>query len=130
MNRTEFRDNYAPGSIVLSPYGLAVIEDVNHEPFKELPTPGDEGWPPEQEGPEFVAATIYVNGHGRETIEVDRLVPATPEAMATHLASERLSREAERTRFALDQIVTALALANDLQTQRRHVEGEAMQEIL
>jgi len=76
MRRTEFTQYYTAGSIVISPYGLSVVTDLHDEPLKERLSQIDNS--------EFdhVAATLWVNGGGEETIEVDKLVPATPLTLA------------------------------------------------
>lgn len=79
----DLTNDFNEGSIVISPYGLSVIVDLFDEPLKLTPEKeGDDGWPKGQPRPDMAAARIWVNGHGEETIEIDQLVPATPETMA------------------------------------------------
>jgi hypothetical protein len=79
----KLEDHYDSGSIVISPYGLAAIDKLFDEPLKERPSKsGEAEWPDGLPNPNLAAARIWVNGHGEETIEIDQLVPATPETMA------------------------------------------------
>lgn len=76
MHVGDFVRDYEEGATVISPYGLAVVKKLHQEPFKERPEQDETG------ATDMVAADIWVNGHGTETIEVDQLIPATPDNMA------------------------------------------------
>lgn len=124
MQVDDFTELYEPGSTVISPYGLAVIQRLYNEPLKERPErPGDgEEWPDGQESPNFAAARIYVNGHGEETIELDKLVPATPEAMARWNFTTETDAKLDHIADSLEDLVKQQSIVHDLElrSERRH----------
>jgi hypothetical protein len=125
MHIADFADLYREGSTVISPYGLAVVVELFDDPIKARPErPGDHDdvWPEGQDSPMHFAARIWVNGHGVETIEVDQLVPATPETMARWNESVERDARLEEIADSLEDIVKQNALLNDigLTTERKH----------
>lgn len=126
MHVDDFTELYEPGSTVISPYGLAVIQRLNDEPLKERPSHSGDGdqWPKGQDSPEFAAARIYVNGHGEETIELDQLVPATPEAMARWNFTTETDAKLDHIADSLEDLVKQQGFIHDLELRSERSHGK------